>query len=1180
MRVGLFTWLLCSFGMVAPTAAQCLVTDFSLPATACREEQINLSNLSAPGTSAWDFCSGDFGVTPAAQAAWTLPAVNGRPGIEFAFDTKWYAFVTGTFTNSLYRLEFDGGLAAAPTAVTNVGTLGGAVNQPGQIRLAKEGASWFGVLLNTGGELVRLSFGSQLSNTPTAVSLISGVGYFHSGLAMGRDPVHGYVAVVTDDSNDAVVIRLGTTFAIPNPVTDVLRSAVVANPNNIGDIDLISVCGNWYAFANNFGNGNLYRFDFGASLYSVPTITQIGTTIAANPGRIRVVSEGDAYFMFMMENDGDLVKGEMGTSIVSTPTITNQGTLSGVLTPSMYAIGMVKENSTWTTLGINQGNGQFFRVNYADNCSANPRTSLAANPSIAYVSAGTYQVSLNNSSGSNNGVKTRSITVSSNVAPDITFTTSGACAGFGVQFSPVNSSGNITGYSWAFDDGQFSASPSPSHAYASAGNYTPHVTVTASNGCSNSASQSLAVYAAPVSDFNLPSTSPICTNQSYLFDNTSVIDPGSTPAWEWRLDGVLVSGLEDLQTTFTSATPKEIRLKVLIPGCENEMVKNIATVVTGPLVDFNAPDNCAGTLVPFTNTTTGADAGVSWNFGDGSPASTLTQPSHTYASAGTFTVTLTANNVAGCSNFRAKDVVIYTVPQPDFSVGLPPFSCSNAPTLFQNNTPALTDSNITGWLWEFGDPAASTATSRDPSFTYTAGGNYTVNLTATSDAGCSHSVSKLVTIGTSPIADFVNSPACVNQGTQFSDISAGGVQSRTWQINGSLFTSPNPMYTFTSSGNYNVTLTVTAPGGCNDAITKPITVPLLPTLVMNAENTCANQTTTFTLLDTSMPVNDAVVGWQWNIAGTTTTGNPATGIITLPGLAPVSVTTTHASGCVYTQTKQINIHPSPVASFTATPDRGDAPLTVQFQNQSTGAIQYQWVFAGNPPGLSTEVSPLYTFLTLGDYSAELTVVNADGCSDVKTIPIQVLTPTVDLVLTAFTLSPDGLTGKLKPTVTILNNSNIPVSAVEMAIHLSNLASVTESIVVDLAVGASTTKTLTVSVDPQQFEAAFVCAEVLSEKDVVAADNKQCISYSDTDYVFDPYPNPVSGYLYIDWVSEKSGTAVVSIYNSQGRREYEWQTPSAAGLNQSMHDLSFMAPGIYFVTVQTSTSIQTRRIVRL
>lgn len=67
-----------------------------------------------------------------------------------------------------------------------------------------------------------------------------------------------------------------------------------------------------------------------------------------------------------------------------------------------------------------------------------------------------------------------------------------------------------------------------------------------------------------------------------------------------------------------------------------------------PLADFqsNSPVLLGETSV-FTDTSAGSFLAFTWDFGDGSPISTLRNPSHTYAAGGVYTVTLTASNELG-----------------------------------------------------------------------------------------------------------------------------------------------------------------------------------------------------------------------------------------------------------------------------------------------------------------------------------------------------------------------------------------------------------------------------------------------------------------------------------------------------------------------------------------------------
>ena len=75
---------------------------------------------------------------------------------------------------------------------------------------------------------------------------------------------------------------------------------------------------------------------------------------------------------------------------------------------------------------------------------------------------------------------------------------------------------------------------------------------------------------------------------------------------------------------------------------------------------------------------------------------------------------------------------------------------------------------------------------------------------------------------------------------------------------------------------------------------------------------------------------------------------------------------------------------APIASFTASPTTGCAPLLVQFTNTSSAqaGATYSWSF-GN--GASSVLqNPSTTFLQAGSYTVSLTVTNPGGGSHTKT----------------------------------------------------------------------------------------------------------------------------------------------------------------------------------------------------
>jgi gliding motility-associated-like protein len=86
-----------------------------------------------------------------------------------------------------------------------------------------------------------------------------------------------------------------------------------------------------------------------------------------------------------------------------------------------------------------------------------------------------------------------------------------------------------------------------------------------------------------------------------------------------------------------------------------------------PNPTFTAVPTCVGTAMQFTNTTNG-NYTYSWNFGD-TFTSSLENPTHTYASAGTFNVTLLVTAVpGGCQNSVTMPVTV-SLPAVDAGIG-------------------------------------------------------------------------------------------------------------------------------------------------------------------------------------------------------------------------------------------------------------------------------------------------------------------------------------------------------------------------------------------------------------------------------------------------------------------------------------------------------------------------------
>ena len=200
-----------------------------------------------------------------------------------------------------------------------------------------------------------------------------------------------------------------------------------------------------------------------------------------------------------------------------------------------------------------------------------------------------------------------------------------------------------------------------------------------------------------------------------------------------------------------------------------------------PTADFSGTPR-SGTkplTVNFTDLSqyTGSISSWAWNFGDGG-SSTQKNPSHTYNTAGSYTVSLTVTDQNGTDSETKTNYISVADPaQPptaEFS-GTPTSGATPLTVNFTN----LSTGDVNSYSWNFGDGGSSTQA--NPSHTYTTPGNYTVALTVSGPGGSNTNTKNNYISVTAPVpapvAEFSGtptsgaSPLAVN----FTNLSTGNI---------------------------------------------------------------------------------------------------------------------------------------------------------------------------------------------------------------------------------------------------------------------------------------------------------------------------------------------------------------------------------------------------------------------
>ncbi|MFC5830376.1 PKD domain-containing protein [Nonomuraea insulae] len=218
----------------------------------------------------------------------------------------------------------------------------------------------------------------------------------------------------------------------------------------------------------------------------------------------------------------------------------------------------------------------------------------------------------------------------------------------------------------------------------------------------------------------------------------------------------------------------------------------------------------------------------SWNFGDGSPAGQGASQTHSYPAKGVYKVTLTVT-LGGETASTSRDIEVALNPQSTFAI-----TC-DAKRLwcgFDASSAIASDdtATITSYAWRFGDGSTGTGAVLDHS--YTALGRYAVELTTTDSKGRTGWTRKYAVLkdeqppdNVPPQAyfDYLCIDTCMFDAKAATD-SDGTIVKYQWNFgDGSSAEGKQAQHTYTGSGPYKATLTVTDDKGASNSFAKDVT---------------------------------------------------------------------------------------------------------------------------------------------------------------------------------------------------------------------------------------------------------------------------------------------------------------------------------------------------------------------
>lgn len=620
-----------------------------------------------------------------------------------------------------------------------------------------------------------------------------------------------------------------------------------------------------------------------------------------------------------------------------------------------------------------------------------PSTPLA----VAFPTLGTYNIQLKDSNLC--GVTTTSATVLIVNAPTASVV---APAGNLCQNTPItftNASGAGYSYRW-------NISPSPTYSnlgggaktftFSTPGTYTVRVVALVNGGgaaCTDTSKVAITILASPVANFSLNPTIACNTATNVQFTDFST----GAAAWNWTF----ANGNTSTQQV---PPPQDYTLTGLFSpslvvtgttGCSNTQTQSII-IRPNPVPAFSQFTTCVGGTTTFTNnsTITGTNAitNYTWDFGDTSPVVTGTSPVvHTYTAPNTYTVKLTATT-AFCSALIELPIVINVKPTASFVIS-PTIGCTALTAGFTNNS-----INATHYTWNFGTNPPSSSNATNTSFTYSnftqSVQNYTVELIASTGAGCSSSVTGVLSVNPKPVPNYtLNSiTGCSPFSTTFSNTSVGN-NINAWIFgDGGSAISVNASHVFTNTTLFTQTvstkLVVTNSLGCKDSVSKVITIypEALPNFSMIPPSGCSPLVVNF-------PSIPGVSTYSWNHGDgspTFTTVSSHSYTYTNTGLTDLTLTVTlnalTTNGCAGTDVKTVGVFANPKADFVFSPTAACTPMLVNFTNTSTGNASNTWYISNGQVQAVVNAVTGFTNQTGGNeqtQTAKLVVTSTKNCKD-------------------------------------------------------------------------------------------------------------------------------------------------------------------------------------------------------
>lgn len=626
-------------------------------------------------------------------------------------------------------------------------------------------------------------------------------------------------------------------------------------------------------------------------------------------------------------------------------------------------------------------------------------------------------------------------------------------------------------------------------------------------------------------------------------------------------------------------------------GCVVNKSFNVAIIGNAPTAKFGYTSACEGVAVNFKDSSIVPNGNNiqswKWNFSNNT-TSNLQNPSVTFPGLGIVSASLKVTTNVGCTDSIFKSFVVNKKPIPSFYNLL---SCSGNPTTFVDQSLANAAS-VTDWAWDFNGLGISNGIP-NPSFRFPVAGTYNVRLMATNSNGCSDTITLQTEVNSSPISAFSFDSVCGKTPVKLKFLATVDPPSTIPDINwgkwdfgdGSIETAiRNPQHEYATPGTYDVSLIVISSNQCADTQVNRVKVFNFPVVdFTNSQTQCVGKEIQFTDISNT-PDGTPVTKWNWFFSGqgTSEEQNPRF-TFNSQGNYTIQLTAKNEVGCTGTKLRSIAVSSPPTPAFTFSPQNGLPPLNVNYFNQSPVNGNYLWDYGDGSPLVEAYTPAPHIYTVKGTYPIKLVATDFRGCTDTLTKFILVDKAFLDGIMASISIIPNGDFYKVQ--VSIINNSNIEITALGLSIQLGGGALIRENWTGSLLPGQTTVYLFTGEIKVgDNGQIPVICASIDNINNNALEDridnNTTCKEVSVGNFdILNIYPNPAYETINFGVMLPKDGRVNIRFIGILGQQMYSKDFDGVKGYNKLTISTMPLNAAVYVAEVSFDGIILREKFMR-